>query len=206
MPPGKLILFEGVDGCGKSTQRDLAYDFFSKKYSCLKVREPGSVKAAEDIRKILLHSDYNLGKITELMLFEAARAQFVEEILKPSLIQGKIIFCDRYYYSTIAYQGFGRGIDLKDINYLNKVASQGIKPDLIFIFDIPAEEIFKRMKKQGRAKDRIEKEAKDFHAKVRKGYLFIGKKYPSIYLLDGTRSIEDLNKEILSAIKENLNL
>jgi len=206
MPLGKLILFEGVDGCGKSTQRDLAFDYFSKKYSerCLKLREPGSASASEDIRKILLHSDYKLAKEAELMLFEAARAQFVGEILKPALNNGKLIFCDRYYYSTIAYQGFGRGIKLEYIDYLNKVASQGIEPDITFIFDIPAEEIFKRMEKQDRIKDRIEREKQEFHEKVKEGYLYVGKNYKNCYIFDGTREIESLNKEVISLIEKKL--
>lgn len=202
---GIFVLFEGGESCGKTTQKDLCFDYFSKKYDAVKMREPGSAPVSEGIRDLLLnHPEMKISSLTELMLYEAARAQFVEDILKPALEQGKLILCDRFYYSTIAYQGFGRRIGLEKIEVLNEIASQGIKPDLAFIFDISYEESMKRKKKAGLSLDRIERMPREFHEQVRKGYLYISKKYPETYLIEESVDIAAANRMILKKIEEHI--
>lgn len=199
---GIFVLFEGGECCGKSTIQKRCFDYFSKDYDAIKMREPGSAPVSEGIRNLLLNrSEMKMSNLTELFLFEAARAQFVEDILKPALEQKKLVLCDRFYYSTIAYQGFGRGIDLKVIESLNNIATQGIKPDLAFIFDIPYEETVRRMKNAWKSPDRIEKLGREFHEKVRQGYQYIAKNYPEAVLVDGFRGIEALTKETISSIE-----
>lgn len=201
---GILVLFEGGEACGKTLQRDLCLDYFSKKYDTISMREPGSAKASERIREILLDREMKdkLSPLTELLLFESSRAQFVSEILKPALEQKKLVLCDRFYYSTIAYQGFGRGIDLKTIELLNNTAAQGIKPDTAFIFDISYEESQARMAKAKKIKDRMEQEKKPFHDKVRQGYNYIAENYREAVLIDACRLPEEINKEIIARIEE----
>lgn len=199
---GIFILFEGGESCGKTLQRDLCFDYLSSKYDVIKMREPGSAPVSEGIREILLTSKKvkKMSPMTELMLYEAARAEFVSELLKPALEQHRLVLCDRFYYSTIAYQGFGRGIDLKTIELLNNIATQGIKPDIAFILDIPYEESQKRMEKAGKVKDRLEREKREFHERVRRGYLYIAENYPEAYLIDACRDVKIINKEIKSRI------
>jgi len=213
---GELILFEGVEACGKSTQRNWAHDYFAfiKGYDCIKTREPGTDEVSEGIRNLLLNPKYQ-GKVlpeTELFLFEGSRAQFSNNILKPELEKGKIIFCDRFFYSTIAYQGFGRKlkdkkmIGLDTIDDLNHIASQGITPDLTIIYDLSFEEMSKRMKKQERKLDRIEREKMEFHERVKEGYLFVGNHYPNVYVLDWTKSLGELHEETIQIIEEELGI
>ncbi len=200
---GILVVFEGGEACGKTLQRDLCFDYFSKEYDVVKMREPGSAKASERIREIVLDAEMKgkISTLTELLLFEAARAQFVEDILKPALKEKKLVLCDRFYYSTIAYQGFGKGVSLDTIEMLNNHSSQGIKPDLAFIFDIPYEESIKRMRDAGKTLDRIERLDKEFHEKVRKGYIYVTKTCSEALPIDGTRNPAEVNKEIITKIE-----
>lgn len=199
---GILVLFEGGECCGKSTIQKRCFDYFSNKYNTVKMREPGTANVSEGIRKLLLDPEMKMSDITELMLYESARAQFVEESLNPALEQCKLVLCDRSYYSTVAYQGFGRGIDLKTIESLNNIATQGIKPNIAFIFDIPYEEVIRRMKNAWKSPDRIERLGKEFHEKVREGYLYIAKNYPESILVNAFRDIETIIKEVIGKIEE----
>jgi len=199
---GILVLFEGGECCGKSTIQKRCFDYFSNKYDSAKMREPGTANVSEGIRKLLLDPEMDKSDMTELFLFEAARAQFVEEMLKPALEQGKLVLCDRFYYSTVAYQGFGRGIDLKKIESLNNIATQGIKPDIAFILDVPYEETIRRMKNAFKTPDRIERLGKEFHEKVREGYLYIAKNYPEAILVNAFRDIETIIKEVIGKTEE----
>lgn len=202
---GILVLFEGGEKCGKSTAQETCFNYFSKKYDTIKMREPGSAPISEGIRDLLLnHPEMKMSNLTELFLFQAARAQFVEDLLKPALQQHKLVLSDRFYYSTIAYQGFGRGIDLKIIESLNKIATTGIRPDIAFVFDIPYETAVERMRKDGKSPDRIEKLGKDFHEKVRKGYLYTANNKEAIKV-DGSLSKEVLSRQIISIIEDYLN-
>lgn len=174
---GLLITFEGPEGCGKSTQSKLAYDYLKKEYDCIYTREPGGTKAGEGIRNILLHSDgINISDLTELFLFEAARAQIVKEIIKPALAKKRIIICDRFSDATLAYQGYGGSIPPSVIKALDKIATEGLKPDLTILLDVDTKTGLRRAKVKGA--DRMERKSVSYHRRVRSGYLKIAKKEP----------------------------
>lgn len=174
---GKLITFEGSEGSGKSTQIALIREYLNKYYkNVMLLREPGGVKISEDIRGMLLDvNNKDMCSECETLLYMAARAQLIEEVLKPELKKGTIILCDRFLDSTIAYQGYGNGVDIKTIKQIGKFATQGISPDLTLIFDIDAKKGLARI---NREKDRIELRKIDYHRKVQKGYLELAKQEP----------------------------
>lgn len=174
---GKFITFEGSEGSGKSTQAKLLCDYLrKKKISVIALREPGSTAISEKIRKILLDPANKAMSVTcEMLLYMAARAQLVEEIIKPALNKGKFVICDRFLDATIAYQGFGGKIDIKIIQELGRIATKDIQPDLTFLLDINPKEGLKRA---GKIKDRIELRKLSFHQKVRRGYFKLAKKEP----------------------------
>ena len=189
---GMFITFEGVEGCGKSTHSRLLCDSLKRRsYNCLITREPGGTKVGEEIRKILLHSDgVDISDLTELFLFEAARAEIVEELIKPSLAAGKIVICDRFSDATMCYQGYAGGVDLRAIKVLNKVATGGLKPDLTILLDVDTTTGLGRAKAKGI--DRMEKKQLAYHKRVRAGYMKLAKIYPGrikVIKVDG--SIED---------------
>ncbi len=166
---GFLITFEGSEGSGKSTQIDLTRQYLaSQGYPVLFLREPGGVNISEKVREVLLDvGNTAMGDRCETLLYMAARAQLVEEAIAPALAAGKIILCDRFLDSTIAYQGYGNGISIDFIKRVGNFATQGIKPDLTFFFDIDAQKGLSRIKRE---KDRIELRAIDYHNRVRRGY------------------------------------
>ena len=189
---GIFITFEGVEGCGKSTHSRLLCDSLkNRSYNCLLTREPGGTKTGEEIRRILLHSDgIDISDLTELFLFEAARAQIVAELIKPSLAAGKIVVCDRFSDATVCYQGYAGGVDLKAIGSLNKVATGGLKPDLTILLDVDTATGLDRAKAKG--VDRMERKCFAYHKRVRAGYLKLAKIYPKrIKVIRVGGSIED---------------
>lgn len=166
---GKFITFEGSEGCGKSTQSRILYDYLKKKgCKTIYLREPGGVSVSEKIREILLDPKAKISAVAETLLYMASRAQVVNDVIKPALLKGKIIVCDRFLDSTIAYQGYGLGIDINMIKRLGVFSTQGIKPDLTIFLDLPVHEGLKHRKF---SKDRIERRSYLYHLKVRKGYL-----------------------------------
>ena len=175
---GKFITFEGSEGCGKSTQSGLLYQYLKKRgLKVVSLREPGATKISEKIRKILLDCKNDaMSKECEMLLYMAARAQIVEEIIKPALARGEIVICDRFLDSTLAYQGYGLGIDTGLIKNIGTFVTQGIKPDLTFFLDLP---IKKGLKYRECIEDRIEMRALSYHARVRRGYLTLAKLEPS---------------------------
>jgi dTMP kinase len=174
---GKFITFEGSEGSGKSTQAKLLCDYLRrKKIPVVLLREPGSTPIGEKIRKILLDpANKKMGVVCEMLLYMAARSQLVEQIIKPELKKGKFVVCDRFLDATLAYQGFGGGLDVKLIKQIGSLATSGIKPDLTFLMDIPPEEGLRRV---GKAKDRMELKKLSFHHKVRRGYFALVKAEP----------------------------
>ena len=176
---GIFITFEGCEGCGKSTHSRLLYDYLEKLgYDCVITREPGGTRAGEEIRKILLHSDgIDISDMTELFLFESARAQIVGEIIKPALNKKRIVICDRFSDATLAYQGYGGKVPVPAIKTLDRVATGGIRPDLTLVLDIDTVTGLGRAKQKG--SDRMEKKALSYHRRVRKGYLAIARKEPA---------------------------
>lgn len=171
---GKFITFEGSEGCGKSTQSKLLYDYLKKKrLPVVYLREPGGVVISEKIRQILLDAkNEGMSRECEMLLYMAARAQVVKEIIKPALSKGKIIVCDRFLDSTLAYQGYGLGIDINLIKEVGKFATTGIMPDLTIFLDLPVE---KGLRHRVFKEDRIEQRPLSYHERVRRGYHFLAK-------------------------------
>ena len=194
---GIFITFEGIDGCGKSTQaRKLHAHLTRKGYTVRLLREPGGTTVSERIRRLLLDRDMEIGLISELLLYEAARAQLAEKVILPALIRGEIVLCDRFFDSTTAYQGYGRRIDLPLIKRLNRMASLGISPDRTFIFDIDYATALSRRRKKP---DRLEKEKRAFFNRVRKGFLELACQ-KRVVLLDGRENVNELFIELIRSI------
>ena len=173
-----LINFEGIDGCGKSTQIHLLKQYLEERGRMVQVyREPGGTSIAEEIRSILLDSKNEVSAISELLLFSAARAQLVQEKILPALERGITVILDRFYDSTTAYQGYGRSVlPIDEIILLNKMASHGLVPEITFYLRISQELALQRRKE--RAQDRMEMAGNDFYSRVLKGYEIMAKKHP----------------------------
>jgi len=166
---GKFITFEGSEGCGKSTQSRLLAGYLKKKgFSVVYLREPGGTPISEKIRAILLDPKNRIAPICETALYLAARAEVVNDIIKPALLKGKIVICDRFLDSTIAYQGYGLGINIRSIEEMGDFVSQGISPGLTILLDLPVE---KGLLHRRFNSDRIEQRSSKYHIRVRKGYL-----------------------------------
>lgn len=176
---GKFITFEGSEGSGKSTHSRLLFDYLkSKGLDVIYIREPGGTKISEAIRDLLLDCKNNtMARETEMLLYMAARAQLISQIIQPALEKGKIVLCDRFLDSTLAYQGYGLGINLKLIKDVGKFATRNIMPGLTIFLDLPAKDGLKACAKI-KIKDRIEKRPMKFHLAVRSGYLKIARREP----------------------------
>ncbi|MBI5326665.1 MAG: dTMP kinase [Ignavibacteriae bacterium] len=196
-----LITFEGIDGCGKTTQIGLLSTYLKESgKEVLTLREPGGTEFSEKIRDLLLHSKDKLTPQTELFLFEAARADIVEKIIKPELNRGVIIILDRFYDSTTAYQGYGRQIDLNFVRESNATAVNGLKPDVTFFLDIPLNVSYQRS--NHRKLDKIEQSGDEFFTRVINGYKKIAESEPGrIICIDGAKS-EDV---IFQLIRDRIN-
>jgi dTMP kinase len=206
-----FITFEGVEGSGKTTQiKRLKKYLFQKGIPCKVTREPGGCPIGEKIRKILLDPDHReMVPMSELLLYEAARSQHVKEVIEPFLKKGGIVLCDRFSDATSAYQGYGRKIDLKWIERLNHLSSQGIKPDVTFLLDCPSDVGLKRALQRNRSlkqenEERFEKEKIQFHRRVRRGYLAIAKKEPHRVKVIDTRQGEEKVFEKIKKIVDDL--
>ncbi|MBF0522691.1 MAG: dTMP kinase [Candidatus Omnitrophica bacterium] len=198
---GRFITFEGSEGSGKSTQIALLEKYLKEqKRKVLVLREPGGVKISEKIREILLDVDNKgMSDACETLLYMAARAQLVEEVVAPALKKGLIVLCDRYLDSTLAYQGYGNGVDLGIIKTIGAFATRKIMPDLTFVFDIAAEKGLARI--NHRAKDRIEQRKLAYHNKVRRGYLAIAKKEPGrVKVVEVDKTKEEIHAVIKSYV------
>ncbi|RUM57553.1 MAG: dTMP kinase [Persephonella sp.] len=200
---GKFIVFEGIDGSGKTTQAKKLYEYLKEKgLKTVLTKEPGGTDIGKEIRKILLNKDYNIPPIAELLLYEADRNIHISTFVKPKLHNGYVVISDRYIYSTLAYQSFGRGIDRNVVDYLNSLATEDLKPDIVFLLDIPVEEGLNRIGKI-RDKDRIEKEDINFHLKLREGFLKLAEENRDIFcIIDGTENINSIFDKILNILKE----
>ncbi|MBN2017483.1 MAG: dTMP kinase [Candidatus Cloacimonetes bacterium] len=199
---GLFITFEGIEGCGKSTQaRFLTESLRTLGYEVLLTREPGGPRISEKIRKLLLNKEYTeMHRLTEVFLYMASRAQHTVEWIKPALEIGQIVICDRYYDSTYAYQGAAREIPEKEIEKINNIATTGLKPDVTYIIDVPVEIGLERLHNGTKAEDidRLESEDVAFHRRVREGYLKLVEKEPErVVIIDGTKNVEDIHKDIM---------
>ena len=181
---GLFILFEGVEGSGKSTQtRALKKHLINLGLPVTLVKEPGSTEAGKVISQLLKHSvDITITPLTELLLFAASRSQLVSEVIRPALAQNGIVICDRYTESTLAYQGYGRGLDPQTIYTVNSIATDGLRPDIILLLDLNVEKGFQR-KHAPVENDRFEQEEILFHQRVRQGYLKMAGENPDSWLV-----------------------
>ena len=208
MARGWFVTLEGIEGSGKSTQAAiLAKLLRARGHNVIVTREPGGTRAGECIRSIFLDSEVSLQSAAELLLVLADRAQHVNEKLRGALENGKIVISDRYSDSTVAYQGYGRGLDLKLVHELNRFASSGLTPDLTIVLDCPPEIGLERTKQRAeraaRAHDRFEAEQLEFHRRVCDGFRTIARNEPArVVLLDSTREPGVVSADILRLVLE----
>ncbi|MBN1983947.1 MAG: dTMP kinase [Chitinivibrionales bacterium] len=201
---GLFITFEGIDGCGKTTQVELAYAYLTAKkgIACRKTREPGGTPLAESIRDLVLSvHNSRMHSSCETLLISAARAQHVQEVIIPALEQGITVLCDRFTDATLAYQGFGRKVNEQTLRFLNTYATEGLTIAMTFIFDIPVDAALKRLQSSGKKKDRFESNPHSFYDDVRRGYLHLASEQPQrIRLIDAQQSIEQVHAEVCASI------
>ena len=197
----KFITFEGIDGCGKSTQARLLLEYMNNSgVETILVREPGGTNISESIREILLHSTSSqMGDRTESLLMTASRAQLTQEVIVPNMDKGKFVIADRYSDSTLAYQGGGRNLDIEWLIELNNYATFTLLPDITFFVDIRPEEALRRLDSD---KDRIEGEGIEFQTLVRKTYQILAEKFNDRYvIIDGYAEKGDIHKKVLNEMK-----
>jgi dTMP kinase len=199
---GLFITFEGIEGCGKSTQAELLRRYIiGQGREVLLTREPGGTIISERIRQILLEPDHGeMLPETELLLYSASRSQHTGEKILPALKAGRVVISDRYYDSTIAYQGAARMIERSAIDYLCKFAAYFLQPDITFLIDVAVETGLSRIKPE--AADRLEQESVEFHERVRRGFLKLAEQEKRIVIIDGQNTISKINGLILEKMKE----
>ncbi|HSQ42868.1 MAG TPA: dTMP kinase [Fibrobacteraceae bacterium] len=200
---GAFFCLEGMDGSGKSTQMNLLSEELGRRgIPVVRIREPGGTEISEKIRNLILSPIHGkMAPLTELLLYNAARAQLLHEVVVPALDAGKIVLADRFAWSTIAYQGYGRQLDFSTIQSLCDIAVGETWPDHTFVLDIPVEVFRTRRANDGREVDRIEQEETAFFARVRSGYQTIAERAPErVTLLDGTRSPMVIQKDIADKV------
>lgn len=213
MTRGKLITFEGIDGCGKTTQlRLLERILTSHSIPFVSTREPGGTELGKMIRAALLNvAPHSVDPLAELLLYAADRAQHVREFITPHLANGTLVLSDRFYDATIAYQGYGRGFDLALIKQLNDLATGGLKPDVTLLFDIDVTTGLERIHRRGgevvnaateAQADRLDREPQEFHERVRQGYLELAKQEPNRFrIIPASGSIEVVRPLVTEALR-----
>jgi dTMP kinase len=197
---GLLITFEGIEGAGKTTQIRLLQEYLlSQGKTVVTTREPGGDPVAEALRAVVLAADATVTPTAELLVFLAARAQHAERVLRPRLLAGAIVLCDRYIDSTVAYQGYGRGHDLQWVRRLNDFATGSLMPALTILLDLPVESGLSRQPDR----NRMEAENLDFHHRVRMGYLSEARLFPERFrVVDAARSVGAIHADILREVRE----
>jgi len=198
---GCFIVMEGPDGSGKSTQIALLKDYLEKEgENIIITREPGGTKISEKIREIILDpGNKKMSPVTEMLLYAAARAQLMKEVIIPAIEEGKIVISDRFSDSSIVYQGIARGLGMKTVEEVNRPGIGDYRPDLIFFIDISEEEGLRRKKDQKKL-DRLEQESIDFHHMVSEGYRKVLTGRPEVVQIDGNRSVEEIHRQICEII------
>lgn len=199
-----FITFEGIDGSGKSTQIKKLRERLEREGEHVKVfRDPGGSDVSEKVRKILLNPDFNVDPVTELLLFSAARSQLMAEKVLPILEEGAVVILDRFYDSTIAYQGYGReSVSLEEIQKMNVIASHKCEPDLTVYMKVPLDEAKNRIEKQ--QKDRMEQAGDSFFEKVIQGYGELADNKERIFTVDATQPAEVVHNQIWEHVRKNL--
>ncbi len=210
MTRGKFITFEGIDGCGKSTQLRLLESYLtSRGLAFVATRQPGGTALGRLIRAALLDPAHgHVEPLAELLLYAADRAQHVRELVLPSLAAGRIVLSDRYADATVAYQGYGRGFDLKLIAELNELATGGLKPELTLLFDLDVTTGLGRVNRRGNElsaeaqADRLDREPAEFHDRVRRGYLEMARREPErFWIIPADRSIDEVHNLVIAAVQ-----
>jgi dTMP kinase len=206
---GLFIVFEGPEGAGKTTQAKLLYRYLKNKgYDVVLTREPGGTKLAEAVRKIILSPKMKIYPMTELLLYEAARAQHIEEVIKPNLQKNKIVISDRFADASVVYQGYARGLGVEFVEKLNKLVVCNIVPDITFLLDISPKEGLQRIKFNRKTSfDRLEKESLKFHIKIREGYLNIAKKRKNFYIINvENKTFQEVHTIIVDILNKKFNI
>ncbi|MBI3292603.1 MAG: dTMP kinase [Elusimicrobia bacterium] len=209
-PSGFFVTLEGQDGSGKSTHAKLLVQFLKAHgYPVYHTREPGGTRLAERLRGVLLHPKGRIVSAAELLLYLAARAQHVIEVLRPRLARGETVICERFCDATLAYQGYGRGLALPRIRQLNALATDGLQPDITILLDVPTARGLARARAskrhQGRGPDRLEREATVFHRRVRQGYLTLAAQEPRrIRVIRATGSVAATQARIRALVLQGL--
>lgn len=199
---GLLISLEGIDGCGKSSIITYLNSQLGP-YKLVNIREPGGTMLSETIRDMLLDEEdnYNIGRETEALLYAAARSQVVSQVIKPALVQGKLVLADRFIDSTIAYQGYGRGLDISYLEAMNNFCTGGLKPDLTILLDLEPELSYSSRKSQ--APDRIEREGIGFQKRVRQGYLQLAAGEPHrISIINAAQEFDIVSRLALARVQQ----
>lgn len=204
----RFFSLEGIDGSGKTTQIDMLIAALEKEgYSVVKLREPGGAKISERVREILLDPAFKgvMGDKTELLLYNAARAQVIHEIIQPALDAGKVVIADRFAWSTYAYQGYARGLGADMVQRLTELTCGSCFPELTVVLDLTVERSRARTAKRGEAPDRLEQEKADFFERVRQGYLAAAREYPDcVAAIDADRSPEEVFADLIKLVKSRL--
>ena len=201
---GLFITFEGTDGAGKTTQiQRLTADLRQTGYDVCLTREPGGTPISEQIRDMLLNPDHSeMAATTELLLYAASRAQHVSEVIKPALDAGKVVISSRFADATVVYQGYGRGLDLDRIHHLNRIATDGVTPDVTFVLDLPVEIGLQRVQNSRGGLDRLESEKIEFHRRLREGYQTIAQQEPQrLKIIDAKVSPKRVYAQIQAIIQ-----
>ena len=204
-----FITFEGPDGSGKTTQLNRLMPVLTAAYpDVIRTREPGGTAIGDQIRTVIMNmKNKSMDPRAEILLFCASRAQLVEELIRPSLAQGKPVLCDRYADSTLAYQGYGHGLDLETLSRLLDFATGGLKPDLTLLFDLPAEAGLRRRLSNHEEWNRMDDYALQFHERVRQGYLTMAASDPQRWVvIDADRSPDEIHEEVVSVLRNRMAL
>jgi len=196
-----FIVFEGIEGSGKSTQaRRLSEWLTARGVRNVLTREPGGTALGERIRDLLLHSE-DVPARAELLLMMAARAAFVQQVVRPALERGDVVISDRYELSSYAYQGYGRGLPLDEVRSVNELATCGLRPDLTILLDVEPQEGAARRRRAGRTEDRIERAGEAFHAEVGRAYRLLSSTEPGISVVSGAGTEEEVAQRVMSVLR-----